>query len=518
MTQLNELYLDDNRLHTIHRDAFRRTNLLKLHLENNRLDFLNHITNTMLKDIAKYSPFEHTNKLTHLYLRNNSIKQFLDGFRLHNLDLQELDLSHNQISSIELKQIATIWKQPVTVNLSHNHIKSITSDRVDYFITVNETLQNAQPIFDSHPNILWKWILNGNPINCDCSIFFFVKFLRENSALERYLKLMVDDLRCSTPAKLQNQLVKNVALDDLLCPLDDPETKTKYCPSKCNCWVRVSDETAIFDCSNAHLDRVPTLPSSRLDSISWLKNYELNIENNNITALPIYNEPGYELVTKINARNNQIGKELFNKNLPRNLKTLDLSQNKLEKLDIQVLMRLNNSGTIRSLKLAGNKWDCGCKTEFVKYIRANSNKVDYNNITCSDNTSISTQTETCPYEKAVIIAICVLIALLGLFIGTVIALYYKYQTEVKVWLFAHKLCLWWVTEEEVDKDKKYDAFISFSHKDEDFVTEHLVPELENGSNPFKLCLHFRDFVVGEFIPNQVMQSTIYYFFYRYIDR
>lgn len=114
--------------------------------------------------------------------------------------------------------------------------------------------------------------------------------------------------------------------------------------------------------------------------------------------------------------------------------------------------------------------------------------------------------ELCHFSITVVI-ISVSLASFGILFGTLILLYYRYENQIKVWMFSHKICMWLVTEKEMDRDKLYDAFISYSHLDEPFVVEHLVPQLENGENPFKLCIHIRDWPVGGYIPHQIVKSV-----------
>ena len=46
-----------------------------------------------------------------------------------------------------------------------------------------------------------------------------------------------------------------------------------------------------------------------------------------------------------------------------------------------------------------------------------------------------------------------------------------------------------------------------SYQDESFVNDILVPGLETGDPAYKVCLHYRDWVPGEFIEEQIMKSV-----------
>jgi hypothetical protein len=58
-----------------------------------------------------------------------------------------------------------------------------------------------------------------------------------------------------------------------------------------------------------------------------------------------------------------------------------------------------------------------------------------------------------------------------------------------------------------DRDKIFDAFISYSSKDEAWVAEELAPILERGDPSYKLCLHYRDFPVGSYIADTIVQAV-----------
>ena len=63
-----------------------------------------------------------------------------------------------------------------------------------------------------------------------------------------------------------------------------------------------------------------------------------------------------------------------------------------------------------------------------------------------------------------------------------------------------------MTEEELDRNKIYDAFVCYSHKDDDFVENNILQKLEEGPNPYKLCVYTRDWIAGDWIPAQITRS------------
>lgn len=52
----------------------------------------------------------------------------------------------------------------------------------------------------------------------------------------------------------------------------------------------------------------------------------------------------------------------------------------------------------------------------------------------------------------------------------------------------------------------YHAFISYSHSDADWVRDQLLPGLENNRNPYRLCIHERDFMPGKWIIDNIIDN------------
>uniref|UniRef100_A0A8C5WCT5 TIR domain-containing protein n=1 Tax=Leptobrachium leishanense TaxID=445787 RepID=A0A8C5WCT5_9ANUR len=57
-----------------------------------------------------------------------------------------------------------------------------------------------------------------------------------------------------------------------------------------------------------------------------------------------------------------------------------------------------------------------------------------------------------------------------------------------------------------NRDYIYHAFISYSYLDADWVRGVLLPRLENGTPPYRLCIHERDFLPGRWIIDNIIEN------------
>ncbi|NWS16477.1 TLR22 protein, partial [Pachyramphus minor] len=107
------------------------------------------------------------------------------------------------------------------------------------------------------------------------------------------------------------------------------------------------------------------------------------------------------------------------------------------------------------------------------------------------------------HRSLVVSLICILVFLVILIL---VAVGYKYHA---VWY----LRMTWAWLQAKRKPKRappkdicYDAFVSYSENDSNWVENIMVQELEQACPPFRLCLHKRDFVPGKWIVDNIIDS------------
>ncbi|XP_033296899.1 protein toll [Bombus bifarius] len=495
LKSLEYLNMSENKLKVIEDTSFYSLTKLRIaQFSHNYLKF-NASINTYPDDFGNKSVFHTCTALQELHLARNNISEIYSDWTIGSLKLRILDLRYNQITQISAENLQFL-SNDIKVNLTHNRIKYI-------YLSTAERLAK----FQTNPRNVIIYVEN-NPIVCDCDLYDFLRYMdgRMHPYVQNFFHIIPGHLKCQSPDWLADIEIVNLKSKKLKCQVSDP------CPDECKCWLKRDSKAFLIDCSHQNLTRVPHLTNITTLPSEVFQKLELNLTGNKLTRM--------SPVAKIGSSNMQISKLLLSNNniddisvdeLPLNIEVLELHNNNISRLNSDVLQFMNNT-SLMTVTLDGNPWICDCDTrDFLNFIQTKVIEIPNSlKITCRDmNVPMlkMTATDLCSTNIIIIIVISVVTAITGLIIGVLAALYYRYQREIKVWLYAHQLCLWLVTEDELDKDKLYDAFISYSHKDEDFIVNELVPQLESGPRPFKLCLHFRDWLAGEWIPTQIARSV-----------
>lgn len=291
----------------------------------------------------------------------------------------------------------------------------------------------------------------------------------------------------------------------LVCTNDDIcqyKSADWECDPQCICWVQRETLQLFIDCRGAAMEELPLLPQTTLVQTT------LKLKNNSISQLPEASGiVGYANVSKLSLADNLLVSLDGVKQLPGNLSLLDVRRNRISVFDQDFIDYLANN--TMNLAMGGNPLSCDCSAlPLLGFVRAQPQRVqDMGDIYCSGRPEKPFQQmevgELCP--SYILLIGCILGGLV-IVICLISVVYLIYQQELKIWLYNHNFCLWWVSEEELDKDKTYDAFISYSHKDEQLIAQ-LLPKLESGLHAFRVCLHGRDWLVGDCIPEQIVRTV-----------
>lgn len=288
-------------------------------------------------------------------------------------------------------------------------------------------------------------------------------------------------------------------------------------------------------------------------TFNGLKELEiLHLDHNSLSTLEGQEFDGLDNLRELYINNNKIrhiGKDMFN-NMSR-LKVLHLNNNRMTTLAV---WRLNP--VITEITLSFNPWSCDCEyTEMLReWLKTVNTATDISNIKCifskenstdliiyndsvfsdpeagfnvinengtkctgspSINNSINgnlTATKTIITNEEVPDYIPLLVATLGalLLVSFTSMILFIFRQEMRVWFYSKFGVRLFYRASDIDRDdreKMFDAFVSYSSKDEAWVIEELAPMLERGDPSYKLCLHYRDLPVGGYVADNIIQAV-----------
>ncbi|XP_007902229.2 toll-like receptor 2 [Callorhinchus milii] len=266
---------------------------------------------------------------------------------------------------------------------------------------------------------------------------------------------------------------------------------------------------------------------SDVDSCVWSKTLQfLNLSGSQLSTISQCIPPNIEV---LDLSNNNI--RTFTTHLP-SLRELNVSNNKLMYLpgggylpNVKILMISGNNlismssdeittfDKLTTLDAGKNHYICSCEflTYINKYLTHSIQLLNWpENYICDSplvvkrmivkNTKRSFfDCHTTLSVTLSCVALCLPIAIVGL-------LCYKYHG---IWYIQ----MTWAWLQAKRKPKKvrnnnifYDAFVSYSEMDSEWVENVLLRELENTHPPVTLCLHKRDFIPGKWIIDNIIES------------
>lgn len=291
-----------------------------------------------------------------------------------------------------------------------------------------------------------------------------------------------------------NQNINSVNIPSTLC---NGKTCTLFgdrygtiCPTGCTCTYELDTLNLTIICSSREaVEELKDLPRPY-----GLGSTALHLNNLNLTKLLNRNMTGYSRVQKLYSMGNQLD-NLTIHNLPENLTILDIRKNNFQLLTSEVLEFFEHRKHKLRIQLSDNQWICSCQLGFMKFVKNNYNMItDYKDNKCGGMTA-------CRLNSLYLILL-----LLILFVAAYLTIFW-FRITILLWLYDHNIfvnCIR-LTATNIEIYQRFDAFLAFSHKNLDLVNEY-VEQLEHGRRVFKLCFYHRDWLIGESIPECILQS------------
>ena len=478
-----------------------RTVLRKSHLLNSKKCKLDLSHNSLTVQETHFFPLSTEPKQNRIQIQgtldlsNNKISKFevatCESVPLFSIKVfRKRDWLHAQGNKVF--SVVNLVKAALHINLNHiklgssclNTTKLLTSiemHRLIIFITV------FKYEYDCNCDMLKYLELHSS----DYFVKAAEKYKRQSHYWDKYAFIR---LKCGSPRHLRGQFLFQVNKIELQC-------KHFRCTHNrmCKCTETPHNRTVRINCTKSNNKLMPPIfkqKSSKLEIYMGFNSIQqFPIADISISLHVILLDLSFNCITNIPSA--------FFINYP-NITHLNLVGNHLTTISSKDEWKMINSLVVIELK--GNNFICNCSGLQLKVIltwlnaRQGTTVAHLNQIKCSSPSSVKDKviynlpnsSFGCPFVNLVLILTLTLSLLL--FILVVLFLVYFFRYYINLFLFIHfgwRFCYSYTKDETV-----YDAFISYSAEDRDWVIDQLMNPLENLDPPYNLCLHERDFLVG----------------------
>lgn len=285
--ELHQLRLDHNKITTLP-NFINQKNLRVLSASHNNISFEDNLLGA--------SPLNQCTNLEELDLSFNKITKFEDDFMIILVQLRLLDLSFNDIESINVNLFQRMDTHERRINLSNNKISFIDFSQAE----IMARLQEGLDIMSSN---LYNTVISiaNNPITCDCNAYDLWRYYngKFDPRVPTMVTILKEEVRCITT----DYLIAEIPPEFFTCALKEILVDFT-CPYNCTCnWIPHGKQI-IYNCANSGLKTIPQInfPDVMID----FNELEVDLKWNQLKTGPTEDSQGYANVTRLLLSHNEI--------------------------------------------------------------------------------------------------------------------------------------------------------------------------------------------------------------------
>ena len=468
-SRLRTLRLSWNNITYIEPESFLLPNLKYIHLDHNHLvniDLWMWMMPTFLNEIHVF-----------VYAQHNEINRFTNeiGFKLDNKKITK--------------------RMGCDTDLRYNKFRNFNS----FFSLFTFKFSDLLKSFDSIAFAKNAVYMGHNPFACDCEAHFVMKLLNPFWATidsRTHKDYTLTEIKCETPERLKGQSLPYVKLTDYQCLTDDSLTPG------CECVKTPENSTLRVTCKNS--SSFPVL------SKSYYNTYELYLSGNRIKEIKYKPYLPQTTILDLSYNNLKVINLTVITEYMKRLQILNIQNNSLKYIPKEIRTLSSTGSNLTDLKLSGNPISCDCYSYWLKSWIASGEKhsiKDIDTVACHSPTwnqgkllgDVQINDFVC--YKPNMIVIGSVVSMLGLFllIGSIVL----YRKRHIVQFFIYTRLGWRFNKIDNYADMEYDVFVSYSNLDEDKVSQ-IIKSLEEYNPPFRVALHYRDFIPGKSVAENII--------------